>query len=222
MRRPQARAQRGNRGFTLVEVVVSLALLSMVMLVLGSAIRGMGASAERIDTRTTSIDEMRVATTFLRQIAGRIAGQQAEPPATGLLFSGAANGMSWVGVMPARFGAAGRHFFRLDVERLDDGSAALVLRFVPWRWEQKTLPDWSQAQSRVLVRNVADVSFAYGGDGLNQGWLPAWPVEEKKLPPRLRLQLSAAGSQWPPIILAMHPLPANEGGGGIGFVHGPE
>ena len=55
------------RGFTLVEVMVALTLLSLVMLVLGSAIRSMGASAERIDARSASIDEMRVATTFLRE-----------------------------------------------------------------------------------------------------------------------------------------------------------
>lgn len=209
------------RGFTLVEVMVALTLLSLVMLVLGSAIRSMGASAERIDARSASIDEMRVATTFLREIAGRPAAQRADPPAPGLLFSGAPNAMSWIGVMPARFGAAGRHFFRLGMEPLADGSAGLVLRFVPWRWEQKVLPDWSQADSRVLVRQVGAAAFAYGGDGMKQGWRSAWPTEETRLPPRVRLLLTAAGAEWPPLVLAMHALPAS-GSGGARFVTGAE
>lgn len=211
-----------DRGFTLVEVVVALALLSLVMLVLGSSIRSMGASAERIDARTATIDEMRVATTFLREIVGRTAAQRLEPPAAGLLFSGAADGVSWVGVMPARFGPSGRHFFRLAVERVSDGSAGLVLRFIPWRWEQAVLPEWSQAESRVLVRNASAVAFSYEGNGVDQGWLPAWPADEKKLPPRLRLQLTAAGSEWPPLILAIRPLPAGASGGGGRFVTGAE
>ena len=209
---PSSRDSR-VRGFTLVEVLVAMALLSLVMLVLGSSIRSMGASADRIDARTAGMDQMRVATGFLREIVGRVARQSMEPPAPGLLFAGGADGMSWIGVMPARFGPAGRHFFHLGSERLSDGSSGLVLRFVPWRWEQKTMPDWSQADSRVLVRDVGGVAFSYQGDGVGQGWFAAWPAEEKKLPPRLRLQLSAAGSEWPPIVLAMHPLPAGEGGG---------
>jgi general secretion pathway protein J len=216
-RRPLLR----ERGFTLVEVMVALTLLSLVMLVLGAAIRSMGASAERIDARSASIDEMRVATTLLREIAGRPAAQRAEPPAPGLLFSGGPDAMSWIGVMPARFGAAGRHFFHLAVEPQPDGSTGLVLRFVPWRWEQKVLPDWAQADSRVLVRHIGAAAFAYGGDGMNQGWQKAWPIEEIRLPPRVRLLLTAAGAEWPPLVLALHALPAS-GSGGARFVTGAE
>lgn len=208
------------RGFTLVEVVVAMALLSLVMLVLGSSIRSMGASADRIDARTASMDQMRVATGFLREIVGRVAGQSQEPPATGLLFVGGAQGMSWVGVMPARFGPAGRHFFHLGPEHLRDGSTGLVLRFTPWQWEQKTMPDWSQADFRVLVRDIDALSLSYQGDGLGQGWIAAWPADAKTLPPRLRLLVVAAGAEWPPIVLAIHPLPGSEGGGGGRFVVG--
>lgn len=209
-----------NRGFTLVEMVVAMALLSLVMLVLGSSIRSMGASAERVESRTASIDEMRVATAFLRDIVGRTSAQRLEAPATGLMFAGAAGGMSWVGVMPARFGASGRHFFRLAVEQDSDGKPGLVLRFIPWRWEQKALPDWAKAESRVLVRDVDAASFSFEGAGVVDGWLNAWPAEEMKLPKRLRLLLSAAGSEWPPIVLAIHPLPGSEGGGYGRFVVG--
>lgn len=208
------------RGFTLVEMIVAMALLSLVMLVLGASIRSMGASADRIDARTASMDQMRVATGFLHEIVGRVAAQPQEPPATGLLFGGGAQGLSWVGVMPARFGPAGRHFFHLAAERLSNGSTGLVLRFIPWRWEQKTMPDWAQADSRVLVQDVDAVALSYQGDGLGQGWIAAWPADAKTLPPRLRLLVTAGGGEWPPIVLAMHPLPGSEGGGGGGFVVG--
>jgi general secretion pathway protein J len=220
MRLPRPPIRHGHAGFTLVEMVVAMALLSLVMLVLGSSIRSMGASAERVELRTARTDELRVATAFLRDIVGRTSAQRLEAPATGLMFAGTAGGMSWVGVMPARFGPAGRHFFRLAVEQDADGTAGLVLRFIPWRWEQKAMPDWSRAESRVLVRDVAAVSFSYEGSGVAEGWLQAWPAQELKLPKRLRVSLSAAGSEWPPVILALHPLPASQGAGR--FVRGAE
>lgn len=211
-----------NRGFTLVEVVVAMALLSLVMLVLGSSIRSMGASAQRIDSRTAATDEMRVAATFLREIFGRSEAQRVEPPGTGLLFAGASDTVSWIGVMPPRFGAGGRFFFRLKVETVSDGSSGLVLRFQPWRWDQKALPDWSQGDSRVLLRNVDTFVLAYGGEGMELNWLQAWPAESRTLPPRVRMLLAVAGSPWPPLVFAVHPLPANQGGGGGGFVSGPQ
>jgi general secretion pathway protein J len=216
------KTMRPESGFTLVEVVVAMTLLSLVMLVLGTSIRSMGASAERIDARTASIDEMRVATSFLGEVVGRAAAQRLEPPATGLIFSGAADSVSWIGVMPPRFGAGGRHFFRMGVERTTEGGAALVLRFLPWRPDQRTLPDWSRADSRVLVRDVSAFALSYEGDGFSREWTPVWPADAKKLPPRMRLQVAAAGSEWPPIVIAIYPLPASTGGGGGRFVRGPE
>jgi general secretion pathway protein J len=167
------------------------------------------------------MDQMRVATGFLREIVGRVARQPLEPPATGLLFAGGAQGMSWVGVMPARFGPAGRHFFHLGPERLRDGGTGLVLRFTPWRWEQKAMPDWSQSDFRVLVPDVDTLALSYQGDGFGQGWVQAWPVDAKTLPPRVRLLVSAGGSEWPPIVLAMHPLAGSEGAGGRFVVGAP-
>lgn len=217
----QGRLPRHRAGFTLVEVMVAMTLLSLVMLVLGSSIRSMGASAERIDARSAATDQMRVATGFLREVVGRVAAQKLEAPAVGLLFAAAPDSVSWIGVMPARFGAAGRHFFRLGQERLEDGGTGLVLRFVPWRWEQKEMPDWSQAQSRVLVRDVTALALSYDGDGFARNWVPAWPAEAKQLPPRVKLSLAVAGAEWPPIVVAVHPLPASQAGGGR-FVTGAD
>jgi general secretion pathway protein J len=199
-------------GFTLVEVLVAMTLLSLVMLVLGSSIRSMGASAERIDARSASTDQMRVATGFVREVVGRASAQPLEAPGVGLLFAAAPDSVNWIGVMPARFGAAGRHFFRLATESLADGNTGLVLRFVPWRTEDKQMPDWSRADSRVLVRDVTAFALSYDGDGFEQNWAPTWPADARKLPPRMKLSLAVKGAEWPPIVVAIHPLPAGQGG----------
>lgn len=217
MTRAAVATRRRVRGMTLVEVVVALAVLSLVVLVLGASLRSMAQSSQRIDERVDVIDEMRVATGFLRELLGRVAEVRVAPPGQGLLFAAAADELAWVAVMPARYGAAGRHHFRLAVEARDDGSAALVLRYAPWAGDA-VFPDWSGAEARVLVPQVTRFALHYGGDGVQAGWLPTWPPPEsraERLPPRLRLDVATATQVWPPVIVPLRVASARGGGGGF-------
>lgn len=198
--RRRARVSLRPRGLTLVEVIVALAVLSLIVLALGASLRGLSQSADRVDQRVDAVDEMRVAVAFLRDVLERSSVVRTEGPESGLLFQADDLAMAWVGVMPARFGAAGRFAFRLAAEPLDDGSRALVLRFAPWSQDQGTFPDWSQVESRVLVNRVEEFSLSYGGQGLAEGWSTSW-ADREKLPPRLRLDLAVAGGAWPPVVL---------------------
>ena len=69
------RKQR-QRGFTLVEVLVVMTLLSLVVLALGSALRTTAQTEERVDQRLARNDEIRVVTGFLQSVLGRISGQK--------------------------------------------------------------------------------------------------------------------------------------------------
>lgn len=194
------RAHSPQRGLTLVEVVVALAVLSLIVLALGASLRGISQSAERVDQRVEAIDEMRVAVGFLQDLLGRTSPLRAPGPERVLLFDGQTSSLAWVAVMPARFGAGGRHAFRLAAEVLDDGSTALVLRHAPWAPDAGAFPDWSAAEPRVLVREVERLALAYGGQGVESGWQPDWPVKDR-LPPRVRLALGTAAGDWPLVVL---------------------
>ncbi len=209
---------------TLIEVVVALAVLSLVVLVLGASLRGMAQSAQRIDERVDRVDEMRVAVGFLHEVLERVADVRAEPTGHGLLLAASGEELAWVAVMPARFGAAGRYHFRLAVEPTTDGRAALVLRYAPWTGEAR-FPDWAVAEARVLAADVTEVALRYGGDGVDAGWLAAWPPPpplpaalRDQPPPRVRLDVATATHAWPSVIV---PLRVQSGRGGRGgFVVG--
>lgn len=191
------------RGMTLVEVVVSLAILSMVVVVLGASVRGMGMSAERVDRQIEQSDQMRVVPAFLRELLARAAFQRhsgrAQP-----MYTAAPDQFVWVGSMPPRLGgAAGRHFFRLAVETAEGAAPALVLRFTPWQ-ESGTV-DWAKAESRVLVAEVTGFQLAYGGAGVEQGWAAQW-TSQQALPPRLKLTLATATHAWPPLVMPIRSL----------------
>ena len=209
------------RGFTLLELLVVLALLSVVMLAMGAALRAVAQSEVRVDDRLARADEFRVAVGFIRSTMGRVSGQKVQAPAEAgaspFLFAAGPDAVAWVGVMPARYGAGGRSFFRLGMEPVG-GDAALVLRFMPWE-DVNTFPDWSQAQAKVLVANVTAFSVRYEDDrDVPPAWLPEWPHADR-MPARLSVSIQTAHGDWPSLVVALRQFPSSSSSGD-GFVIG--
>ena len=59
------RPPMGAKGFTLVELLVSMALLSMVMVGMLSVMRSMAQAQDRVEHRLDDSDDLRVATAFI-------------------------------------------------------------------------------------------------------------------------------------------------------------
>lgn len=217
------RRSRQIAGFTLVEILVVMTLMSVIMLALGGAMRTIAQTEERVDQRLRRADEMRVATSFLSSTLGRISARKVQAPtqvgSSLALFSAAPDAVMWVGVMPARYGAGGRYFFRLALERQRD-TADLVIRFMPWSGAA-VFPDWAAADSRVLVREATALLLEYAQEeGAAQSWRPGW-TDAQILPARIRISLRTVAVAWPQIVIALRQLPAGDNGRG-GFSLGPE
>lgn len=200
------------RGFTLVELLVVMSLLSLIMLALGGALRTAAQTEERVDMRLQRADELRVAQGFLRSVLERVSAQKfAGPTAVGsspYFFQGDAQQMAWVGVMPARYGAGGRYHFRLGLA--DAGSeSALVLQYTPWV-DTATPPDWNAAESYTLMSRVAGLVFQYEDP---RGEPPVWSTnwtDVDVLPQRVTISLQPTDGAWPQLVVAMRTMPAGD------------
>ncbi|HRP19789.1 MAG TPA: prepilin-type N-terminal cleavage/methylation domain-containing protein [Alicycliphilus sp.] len=208
-------------GFTLVEVLVAMALLSLLLLGMVSAMRTMGQTQDRIDQRFARADEFQSVTAFVQTVLERLSDRRAgvqvqgKPP---FMFNGTPQSIEWLGIMPARHGMGGRHFFRLAVEPAG-AAQALVLRYQPWQGET-LLPDWSAAQARILVPDVVGLDIGYGGKEMApQQWEPMW-VSDESLPVRIRLGVTVQDGAWPLWIVATHALPPGGGRSSV-YSHGP-
>ena len=129
--------------------------------------------------------------------------------------------------MPARYGAGGRHFFRLTAEPSGQGHA-LVLRYAPWSGAAG-FPDWWQVDGRVLVGGVTAWGIEYEDPRVAPGtWLSEWSMamgntnqdRRSRLPSRVRLLIQVAGSDWPELVIPLRQLPSQVGGNGSGFAVG--
>lgn len=211
-------------GFTLVEMLVAMTLMSLLMLGMASAVRTMAQTEERIDLRVERADEMRVALGFIRSVLGRLSMRRVNSITnvgdTPFLFRGEANSVTWLGVMPARFGAGGRHVFRLALEPVQGGSA-LVIRFIPWTGGG-TPDDWGGADSRVLVRGVTSLALTY--EDARQAapqWVDQWSRADS-LPAHIRIELNTHGGAWPLWIVATRTLPFGDRTGASSFSSGSD
>lgn len=203
-------------GFTLLELLVVMSLLSVIMIGLVSALRTMAQTESKIDARLERLDEMRVARTFLQQTLSRVSTRMLDAPgATGktiIPFVATPDSLTWVGILPARPNVGGRHFFRLAIEDTSAGRG-LVLRFSPWA-PDIVFSEWSSADYRVLLRGVGQMKVQAQGlapDGYSvaqawpKGWQDGWPLADS-LPEQVRLSLIDAQGDWPEWTIALRAL----------------
>lgn len=197
------------RGFTLVELLIVLVLLSLITLALASAMRTAAQTEERVDARLERIDDLRIASDFLRAVLGRVSAQKRggvlEPGSSQHYFMGAASEVRWVGVMPARHGAGGRYHFRLHLAE----DQTLVLQYLPWL-DAPAQPDWSLAPSATLAKGVASLSMQYE-DASDEPvrWGAPWTVPDR-MPARIAIHLQMVNGAWPELVVPLRALPGSD------------
>jgi len=197
-------SRKASIGFTLVEVVVSLGILSLIMLATISALRTFGNTQNSVDRITSRVDEVRSVSGFLRDTleaavvaseqGGRLTsgpGGNIQPPP---YFKGGAKWLAWKA--PVMFGEAYGGVFLVRVAHEGE---QLVLRWrEPTGKEDDEELAWSEAPGRTLIEDLEKLEVAYQGD-FNLPWQAEW--EEEGSPALVRLSIKAGGRFWPELIM---------------------
>ncbi|OYD50301.1 prepilin-type N-terminal cleavage/methylation domain-containing protein [Acidovorax kalamii] len=208
-----ARTLRLMAGFTLLELLVVMSLMSLLILAMASALQTTSQTSERVDLALTRSDDLRIVSGFLQSTVGRISMQRRGYPykegASQFFFEGQESQLTWLGVMPAGYAASGRSLMRLRQEVTEQGSPALMLQYLPFKGASVE-PDWSQAVSHVLLSGVTRLQILYQDARPEPPvWSPVWMLADQ-VPQRVRIVLQTERGPLPDLVVALRPLPASD------------
>jgi general secretion pathway protein J len=198
--------QGSKRGFTLLEVLVSLTIFSLVIVVLYAGYRLGLRSWESGERTHTAISELRLAGSFVQRHAS-----QAFPLAISrnnawrLWFEGEEKRLVFVTGMPTYLGEGGMYEMTLSVDEQNGGAALMVARRL-LHPDAKSGKPGVDDQPRPLVGDLVSAKFDYFGATSAESeasWNRRWEGRQR-LPSLVRLRLtSKLVGEWPDIVVRL-------------------
>jgi general secretion pathway protein J len=192
--------QRGRQqGFTLVEVMVALTILSLILTVTVSALRTLGNTQAALERTTDRIDEVRSVSTFLRGLLESTAVGNNSDFSTGGGDSDASYFRSGTDFLEFESTILfGERYGGSYLVRVAKENAQLVLR-----WQEPLVDrmpqDWMGKPSRVIVEQLEEFTVA-----TKEEYPMEWSqrrVGDLTVPALVRLNIKAAGRYWPDLIM---------------------
>lgn len=188
-----------QRGFTLLEVLISATLLSIMMvLLLGSLRIGVG-SWDSGEQRFDQTSQMMVVQSFLRKhLSAALPWRLGEADRAGAQFMGTRSSFDYVGFLPSQI-RTGLYRFRFFVDRRGDRKSLKVsVRSLDVSREDDKIEDLE------LLPEVDDVRFAYmarTSPNARSTWVEDWVDDVVPALVSIRVELPGR-DPWPAILIA--------------------
>jgi general secretion pathway protein J len=199
---------RRPRGFTLVELLLAVTLMSVLLALAYGGLRAATRSSERGQETLEQTSRLRITHQFVRRQFNLMLplAWQADPvdAESRVVFEGSADFVQFVAPMPGYLGSGGPHVQRIELADGRDGyellfSHALLQDFVPERLQER--------DPVVLLSEVRGASFEFlelDDEGQPAGWVTDWR-ETSLLPLAVRLNLDLGATDesrvlWPTLV----------------------
>lgn len=189
-------------GFTLVETLIALVLMSLLMLALFGGFRAgvaswKGAEAQ-VAASETQLQLSRMLQRHMRQLlktpSEHGTGGRQQP---GLLFTGKPGLIRYVAPLAL---STDNSLYSIELSAGAGESGGLWIRFVPYD-EQEDVLEALEGSEYLLISAEAGVQFDYY---LNEEWVDE--LEEDVFPNLLRIHLSTPQRTWSSMVYAIAPF----------------
>lgn len=196
------RIQHRQRGFTLLELLIALAVTAAVVALVFAGFGVIGRSEERNQRLIDRSERMLVVSQWLGskfdslRTVGRLDGSTVVN-----FFSGNAAGALWVAPLPERGDAGGLHVFRITPLRRQNGKVDLSVEALPYDGAVMAL-DWSRALRETLLTDVRTLQWHYQ-DGRNGQWTQEWGPTKAYYPSRIKVEITDERGDWPVLIFSL-------------------
>jgi general secretion pathway protein J len=206
--RPAAVKGPGERGMTLVELLVTLTLLGVLSLTLLGSVRFGARTWDVAHESGAARDEITLAQNFLRRRLAEVVAKDrgvAVGDKTGYELRGDGGSLAFVAPWLGAIAQGGLYSFEVAQTEGD-----LMLSWRPAEADEEELSGRAAALvgSRALLREVEEVSFQYFGiksADQEPGWHEDWE-NVSNLPALVRLEVTFADGQrksWPLFVVAL-------------------
>jgi general secretion pathway protein J len=204
-RTPAGQRADGQSGFTLVELLVALALFSLLVTVLFNNVHFGLQAWKHGGGRAEDIQHMMVSQELLRRMIGDIYPMYVTDAAAGprIDFDGTKDALNLLASAPTSANTGGRFRFKLSVERRS-GESDLVLSAIP---ELARSQDTAMGTRTVLLRDIDHADFSYFGRQAgerNPQWGEIWS-KRNEMPALVRVRIafrSGDARSWPDLVVA--------------------
>lgn len=204
---PPHAARHCEAGFTLLEILVAMVVLSLIMSSALGALRMAERSWEAGHARAGETETLRtVAGVLQRQLKQILPLSWTEDAQTTIAFSGNREQLRFIAPAPLHHGSTGLFEYTLVVEA-DNDSNHLVLYYRLHDPDTSGFqPESSDSQRVLLVDKLSTVSFDYYGSPVAEDppqWHSHWNNDAEAFPRLLRARLVADAGPWPELVLEL-------------------
>ena len=205
---------RRSRGFTLLEILLALALLALLMLGVWGAMASATRIAHSADAVMARSESVRTVQQFLRRYvsAAQLQPYLAEGDTRARMFEGDATSMRYVAPLPMQSGHAGLYVQTIRLTRNASGGASLELVYQPY---SDDTPQAGDAVTHLLLADLQGGQFQYlaaAAFDKPAAWRDDWQAANG-LPLAVRIHLDPAWRVRVPFPEMVIPLHAGEGFG---------
>lgn len=191
-----------GRGFTLMEMMIAMALIGMALTIAFAALRFASRSWERTDALGGELDQLRIAYNVVRRQLAQAQAIKPDEARRVLLFHGGPLSLEFVAPAPVqdgRLAALYRYRFRFVKEEQGTG---LLLEYRPYHPGDD--PGWQgEVDTSHLLEGLQGGRFSYFTVSPKQqgDWQAMWDKPES-LPSmvRMEVQLRPQSTPWPALI----------------------
>lgn len=195
--------RRAQAGFTLIEIVIALALLATMLAMAWSgvsfALRSWDAGANQ-GHRTA---DARLSQNFLRRELSELFPMRFKDAMTlKYAFEAGPDHLRFVSTRPAGLSSGGLSLVGLAVEQGEGRTRNLVMRRAPPDDAAKDFGPLERAEGTVLISNVESVVFSYFGstsDVEQPKWWDEWT--QPRIPSMIRIRYATVDGEQPDLLV---------------------
>ena len=195
---------RSQAGFTLLELLIAMTLMSMVLVLLYGGLRIATQGWDVGEQRAERLNEISLVQDFIRRQLHQSLTLFSDDKKRGevVVFTGEPERISVIAPLLAYLGLGGLYVLDLSFSR--EGEAGqLRMRWYPYRPTQPEKGD--EGSETVLLENVDALQWAYFGaeqDDKIPSWHERWQSTRQR-PTLVRLSLRLAGEGWPDLVATL-------------------